>query len=634
MEKDVTYRYAVTGPNNDLVDIKDITEDCRGNEYRCLGCNRLMSFVIPQKHPEHQRFFRHLNKCYCNPGIYLHALAEKKIKERFDDKSRPFKIKVPKRIECSSHCELYDKDVCYIKEKSEAYDLHKYYDTCSLEKKVYVDKGKEYYIADIVLKNSEKQQRKNVLIEVFVTHENTEAKRESGLSIIEVNVSKKPGEGEKDIERFCSREIIEEDYYLDGNLREIWNVRMNGFNPQKEFKQLENKNIIRAQLFYSGEYECSTVSCNYLHRSLKGGGYPIFEINMIADNKEISLFYENLKSYAYLYFVDKGYDVVRNCIQCKNAIISKHPLICNLSKSNLTPANPKGPEAFYCPFFEIPNAILSNYKNAEIKFVEVSRKPKKVVKTKLSYKTEEDKLSMWNGIIENERIEKEKERLAREKDEAERIEFERELAEIREARRIRAERLRAELREAARKEAEEKEAEEREAKQKDAEQETEIRKLQQQAEVPMKKAPQIIERQNVKTDWFSFPSQKTTSIKNKSLTNKTNKTNKNTNPYILCPELGLFSNDVDLMLQDYANRLSSYSVFFSKGDVNKVILQSVYLKEKKCIFIIGTIAESYFYSIYKITFLENKGFNHELICNSNDYNEIFNKLQEFIKNTK
>lgn len=543
MEKEIQYRYAVTGPNDDLVNIKDVTEECRVIKYRCLGCNRPMSFVLPDKHPEHQKFFRHQRKCDCDSNNYLHALAERKIKERFDDKKRPFLIKVPQKIECSTHCELFNAS-CMTVEKSETINLRKHYDTCTLEKKVEVGNGKSYYVTDLKLHHLEHPEWRPVLIEIFVTHENSESKRNSGLPIIEVNISPKISEGEKDIERFCSREIIEEDFHFNEKQKEVWDIRMDGFNLPIENKPKNLRTITRVQLFSSGKFLFKEVSCAYLHKSLEGDK-PLYEFNMIGENLEQSGF----NDFAYIHLKNKGYATFRDCTQCNH--YRKIENVCSKSETTYAPKHPFKNDATYCPYFELAESIKDKYNNTTCQIVEVSNN-NSFINTELTDALKEEK---WKEIINHEY---ERRRREEEYEEIKRIK-EQEKKDIQNNLNLFNEKISRE--------------------------ET-------SPKAPPKKLPEI-----------------------------------NPEPYILEPSPDLFGMGEDYVLESYYDRLILNTIYFNDNLDKRIVLDKIYSKKSKCIYILSSHEKGEYYAIYKITFKKKFTYTEKYSCS--DYKEIKSKFMEY-----
>lgn len=107
MAKEVQYSYAIDDSTKQRVSIDDDLQ--RSTRYVCLGCGEEMSFVR-RSNIDYRDFFRHKIRCNCSRSRYIHNLAEQKIKERFDDKNKPFKIAVDgiKICQFSEKCKSFD----------------------------------------------------------------------------------------------------------------------------------------------------------------------------------------------------------------------------------------------------------------------------------------------------------------------------------------------------------------------------------------------------------------------------------------------------------------------------------------------------------------------------------------------
>lgn len=253
----IKYRNA-NDQNNINVCIDDVTEEYRKiTRFYCKSCG--MEMIAKIKNEGRVPHFAHKHKCDCNPKRYLHTLAEEKIQQRFYDDKRPFKIMLYHDVVCCNKCELVP-EVCRTqgRPKEIIIDLKKYYQKCELEKRVASFDGNNYFVADLKLTSTDNPQRLPIMIEVYVTHENSEKKRNSGHRIIEVNISDKPEEGENDIENFCNLDIIcdtehdreydyNDEYYFenydyscnrDGSISPV-RIRFDGFNPRPLFQQLD-----------------------------------------------------------------------------------------------------------------------------------------------------------------------------------------------------------------------------------------------------------------------------------------------------------------------------------------------------------------------------------------------------------
>lgn len=201
------YNYAFDNQGN-VISIVDVPEEGHlEKDFFCIGCGGPMVAAIGPK----RRYFRHkADEPNCNKESYLHQLAKLRIKQRFDDFTKPFEISLPGLLTCEKNCSLYKEDTCTSHGYQKPIDLHEYYDTCEIEK------GIDGYVADLLLTSSSVPHRKPILIEIYVKHKCTEDKINSGHKIIELPVN-----SEETIEQYC-RCAIRATFY--------------GFNPPPQKK--------------------------------------------------------------------------------------------------------------------------------------------------------------------------------------------------------------------------------------------------------------------------------------------------------------------------------------------------------------------------------------------------------------
>lgn len=178
-----------------VIRINEVTPESRKSmPFFCLGCGKDMEAVLGQKKEHH---FRHKDIGDCNPETYLHRLAKRVLKDKFDNEPQ-FLVKYYVQNDCHklSQCEYRQRhnwqDCSSVVLK--AINLKEFYNTCKEEVSY---KG---FRADLMLSHSEYPDRMPVFLEVSVSHDCTPEKIESGIKIIEIKVS-------NEIDVF--REIIE-----------------------------------------------------------------------------------------------------------------------------------------------------------------------------------------------------------------------------------------------------------------------------------------------------------------------------------------------------------------------------------------------------------------------------------------
>lgn len=182
------YNYAYD-ENGNIINIADVPEEGHLKRvFFCIGCGNQMVAAIGSK----RRYFRHkADETNCSNESYLHKLAKIVIKQKFDDKSKPFKIQLRGDYVCNrkAQCKFFSDQFCTTNSLHPSIDLQEWYDSCEEEKEI------DKYRADLLLSHSEKNDRDPVLIEVKYKHKCTEEKTNSKYRIIEVWIN-----SEEDIE--------------------------------------------------------------------------------------------------------------------------------------------------------------------------------------------------------------------------------------------------------------------------------------------------------------------------------------------------------------------------------------------------------------------------------------------------
>tara|TARA_R110001583_G_scaffold1612_5_gene12711 strand:+ start:345 stop:1322 length:978 start_codon:yes stop_codon:yes gene_type:complete len=184
-DKAITYVFALDA-NDTLIHISDSLP----NElYKCPGCKSNMLIV---KGPVRAHHFRH-NKATCSYESYLHNSAKNAFYKAFNNAkidSQPIKFQLTRLVTCSSlkSTFLENKPSCssYINANYNLVDL---FDLAELEK----HDTSTGLTPDVLLTNSNTNKR--CYFEVCVTHPCSKNKIESGIPIIEINITR-----EEDIE--------------------------------------------------------------------------------------------------------------------------------------------------------------------------------------------------------------------------------------------------------------------------------------------------------------------------------------------------------------------------------------------------------------------------------------------------
>ncbi|MBR5644223.1 MAG: hypothetical protein IKW77_08550 [Salinivirgaceae bacterium] len=335
MTNDIKYIYALD-EQGQTVSINDIpNEDKSLHTYHCISCNAAM---IPRMGKVRKWHFAHKGtEEHCNPETYLHKLAKRLVKEKFDD-SNSFEISYYQDVKCSllQTCSLAQKSDCHYK-MLKTYDLKKYYDTCNVEQPI------DNYIADLLLTNSKQPSIKPILIEIQVSHECEIEKKKSGLHIIELRI--KDENGITDL----LKTDLKENSYADRDIDNIGFAKFYGFTRKcKEPEPLEVKRINRFYLYYTGNSYVESISCKYQPEN-KIKTRTLFEVS-IGETK--------LSTYkmGYLLAIQNGV-ITRACCFCKyyrsgfDVGKGDNSTFCCLYKNYGTPKNPIETHAQECEYY-------------------------------------------------------------------------------------------------------------------------------------------------------------------------------------------------------------------------------------------------------------------------------------------
>lgn len=174
--------------------IGDITkENKKETSYTCMWCGKRLFPVLGKKREHH---FRHEEGAECSDyNRYLHEYAKAELKRRFDE-GETFIIEYNAHFQCvkfeSCQVRLNHKWMLCSYDWTHKEDLKKKYDTCTPEKGFYeeLEEGKRRYVADLKLTSSTDGKLPPTILEVWVNHECTEQKRNSGARIIEIKIEK------------------------------------------------------------------------------------------------------------------------------------------------------------------------------------------------------------------------------------------------------------------------------------------------------------------------------------------------------------------------------------------------------------------------------------------------------------
>ena len=352
----VKYHYALDEQKR-LVCINEITEeDRRLHSYHCLNCGAGM---IPRMGGIRSwHFAHHGDEDHCGTETYLHKLAKRLIKAKFDQEG-PFEVGYYRDVRCSEQgsCPFVKPEECHTR-KLDIFDLKRFYDKCDEEQPV------DGYIADLLLTCSDKPDREPVLIEIQVSHESSKQKIELGLHIIEICIKT-----EEDIKSLLSSPIVENPDALFGYVRDAETIGFAKFHNFKknasESEPLEERNLPRFYLFRSGKAFVTNMdelkSCREVKK--KDNNKAIFEAS-------IDCFYLGDPSpydFGYMAAMQNGIQV-RTCQFCKyhrsgfDVGIGLLPIFCCLYKKYGTPKNPEPQYAHQCQYYRDDKELMDEIK--------------------------------------------------------------------------------------------------------------------------------------------------------------------------------------------------------------------------------------------------------------------------------
>lgn len=346
----ITFHNA-TDADGHIIHIDEVTRDNRAEHYYCVGCGEEMSAVLGDKREHH---FRH-KEAHCNWESYLHKLAKKLIKDKFES-SETFPVVFQREVPCTENCScfLYQKEYCVKNNVKIPCDLKKWdgkqlYDQCR-EEVCY-----DGFRPDLLLSCALRPERAPIFIEIYKTHSSEKKKTSSSHKIIET----KKLVSENDIYDILKRGFVEGD-----------NCTTYNFSPQLPTVRKDDVPIDRFILFNNGaakviraiDYE---LYCSEIH--LKKFPHSIIELNMKSGGIDIwgdHFLNKTLDSYqmGLVYLLRKGM-TIKNCILCEyykyNDSYSHY--MCVLYKTlHLSSCFPLQSDANKCSRFMVNQQLIQN----------------------------------------------------------------------------------------------------------------------------------------------------------------------------------------------------------------------------------------------------------------------------------
>ena len=350
--KQIKYSYCVDEKGG-LVHINSLTEATRhARKLFCLQCGQEMIANLGKKKAW---YFSHKAETACDGESYLHKLAKRLIREKFMSTDN-FSMIFSRDVLCNE----FKKCICaidgYCTEKGvripcdlKVWNGKVLYDKCEEEVSVGV------FRADLLLTYTKDNNREPVFIEIFKTHQSSDAKVNSKYRIIETL----PIKSEEDIDDILQRGFVEGE-----------NCTLYNFAPHLPSIRKTDVPIDRFLLFRNGAAKIYNaldylVLCENINQRCKPNS--IAELNMRPRGIEIWGTHDqngSLDAYqtGLLYYVKKGMSI-RNCILCKHRKYndSYNNFVCVLYKTlGFESPFPKQTMANHCQRYEL-SPELRNY---------------------------------------------------------------------------------------------------------------------------------------------------------------------------------------------------------------------------------------------------------------------------------
>jgi len=203
MQHSHKYQHFALDENQNIIDIQH-TEDAREQRYFCPHCRKEM---IAKRGNIRQWHFAHKSD-KCSYDKYLHSIAEMMIMDWFNRQTSIMLVMDnPEKCSRYNDCAFRDDEYC-MRTGHICYDLKKYYSRCTKERRY------EDFVADLFCEN-DKSPTEPIFIEIFVTHECSTGKKESGIRIIEFYI-----QSEEDI-----LNIINSSRITEGDLVRLYNFK-------------------------------------------------------------------------------------------------------------------------------------------------------------------------------------------------------------------------------------------------------------------------------------------------------------------------------------------------------------------------------------------------------------------------
>lgn len=331
------YAFAYNNAGN-LVEISTLEKSTTRNEvFTCLSCGRILVPVLGEKRIKH---FRHKIEENCSPETYLHKLGKQYFYDLYTQclqDQKPFHITLSESITCTHFKESLGL-TCQLDGKAETYDLTKYY------KDIQIEQRDGSFIPDVLLTSASGD---TIYIEIFVTHESSREKRQSGSRIIEIRLN-----AEDDLHVFSDNRLSN----FDNRVR-FHNFKTSKNEDHCKGRCLEKHNVF--EVYPSGK-------SRIVEKTLK-------EIWEAKQNNQNGVIYSRIAPYAdggsFIGEIIKAHRSgvpVRNCFLCRyhgESFTENHPIYCKFLKKTCN-----SNEAANCTYYRADPNVFSQYEDEESPF--------------------------------------------------------------------------------------------------------------------------------------------------------------------------------------------------------------------------------------------------------------------------
>lgn len=336
-DKHIFQHFALTN-NNHLIHIKE-TDNTNSQYYYCPHCHKEM---IPKRGSIRQWHFAHKAN-QCSYDKYLHSIAEIMLMHWFNTSEHIY-LNMQNIAKCDKYdsCSFRNNEDC-TRPNMEQFDLKRYFFNCIPEHR------HSNFVADLYCENRSNY-NEPIFIEIMVTHECSQEKKESGIRIIELII-----QSEEDI-----LEIINSQHLTEGPTVRLYNFKRN-ISEASDFSEYTlQKYILYPSLkSYVDGTKTAAITCKNYNKDRKG----IYEISIRYD--DCIPYFLNSRG-LYTVGLVKAYLeglVKKDCRLCFwQEEDSNSNKFCKLYKKMNLPKYCKDNNASTCPYFKLNQEIVNTAK--------------------------------------------------------------------------------------------------------------------------------------------------------------------------------------------------------------------------------------------------------------------------------